>query len=283
VLALAVRSNSAVGAVPPRQYPVAAAAPSPWGQVELTQPRRRLRRRITTTEYPPAAPSAPPVPGRPPPARPATTLVVPSPAASSRRPPSCLSPPGTPTPRPPANQTVRSTVLHPARPICQSACGKPLHPHLHGGRCRRVGRRRARPGRRRLARVRRQWVGWQRLRWWEGRRDRHRTSVCGGMEHDECAAPAGVGPDLPAARDQSTGSGDPFSRGDLLTVALAAAGPRRVAPGGWHQACPRLGRRRGRRLACCQRRGPRRAGCWCRGLPVAARRAWGGRPVAARS
>jgi len=150
-----------------------------------------------------------------------------------------------------------------------------LHPYLHGGRCRRVGRRRARQGRRRFARVRRQWVGWQRLRWWEGRRDRHRTSVCGGMEHDECAAPAGVGPDLPAACDKSTGSGDPFSRGDLLTVALAAAGPRRVAPGGWHRICPRLGRRRGRRLAYCQRRGPRRAGCWCRGLPVAARRAGG--------
>jgi len=140
---------------------------------------------------------------------------------------------------PPA-QSVRSTVLHPARLICQSACGKPLHLHLHGGRRRRVGRRRARPGRRRLARVRRQWVGWQRLRWWEGRRDRHRTSVCGGMEHDQCAAPAGVGPDLPAARDKSTGSGAPFSRGDLLTVALAAAGPRRVAPGGWHRICPNL-------------------------------------------
>ncbi len=84
-----------------------------------------------------------------------------------------------------------------------------LYPHLHGGRCRRVGRRRARPGRGRLARVRRQRVGWQRLRWWEGRRDGHGTSVCGGMEHDECAAPAGVGPDLPAARDQSTGSGCP--------------------------------------------------------------------------
>ncbi len=149
-----------------------------------------------------------------------------------------------------------------------------LHPHLHGGRCRRVGRRRARPGRRRLARVRRQWVGWQRLRWWGGRRERHRTSVCGGMEH-ECAAPAGVGPDLPAARGRSTGSGDPLARGDLLTVALAAADPRRMAPGGWHRICPRLGRRRGRRLACCQRRDPRRAGCWCRGLPVAAGRAGG--------
>ncbi len=45
---------------------------------------------------------------------------------------------------PPA-QSVRSTVLHPARLICQSACGNPYtRPPLHGGRCRRVGRRRAR-------------------------------------------------------------------------------------------------------------------------------------------
>ncbi len=125
-----------------------------------------------------------------------------------------------------------------------------LHPYLHGGRCRRVGRRRARQGRRRFARVRRQWVGWQRLRWWEGRRDRHRTSVCGGMEHDECAAPAGVGPDLPAARDHSTGSG-PFP----TAICSRWRSPRPVRAG-WHRICPRLGRRRGRRLACCQRRGP---------------------------
>ncbi len=101
----------------------------------MTQPQRRLRRRITTTEYPPAAPSAPPVPGRPPPARPATTRVVPSPAASSRRPPSCLSPPGTPTPRPPANQTVRSTVLHPLDRAAERVreTPTPAHPYMGGG------------------------------------------------------------------------------------------------------------------------------------------------------
>jgi len=154
------------------------------------------------------------------------------------------------------------------RPSGRARAGNPYtRPPLHGGRCRRVGRRRARPGRRWLARVRRQRVGGQRLRRWEGRRDRHRTSVSGGMEHDECAAPAGVGPDLPAARDQSTGSGDPFSRGDLASVALAAAGPRRVAPGGWLAAS-------GRGAPSCRVLVPGSAGCRAQGR--------GDRPVVAR-
>ena len=162
------------------------------------------------------------------------------------------------------------------RPSGRARAGNPYTcPPLHGGRCRRVGRRRARPGRGRLARVRRQRVGWQRLRRWEGRRDRHRTSVSGGMEHDECAAPAGAGPDLPAARDQSTGSGGtspaaicPRWRSPRPVRAAwhLAAGTRPVhdwadaGAGGWLAASGGV---------------PHRAGCWCRGLPVAARRARG--------
>jgi len=105
VLALAVRGNPAVGAVPPRQQPVAAPGPAAhhhhrhtrWQHGHRHQPVRRRR-----DPQPLASPRH-----RPP---------VPSPAVM-------LRPSRHDSSTPPASQTVRSTVgASPLGPNCQSAC-----------------------------------------------------------------------------------------------------------------------------------------------------------------
>jgi len=131
------------GAPPPAGLPRTGRAragcqrqPTPWVRYRhaSSPSRRRARRRITATATP--AGSTVIATARPPPARPSATRVAPAPATPSRRQPSCSGPPGTTAPRPPASQTVRSTVLCiPTRAeLSERLPGNPYtHTYMGGG------------------------------------------------------------------------------------------------------------------------------------------------------